>query len=74
MKKEYIVHIGFKKIDFKVQASSIKEAVEIAKSKAFDMVRLGGGGFTIPKVLDVNGQPYEGKPTMVRVSSNTQQA
>jgi hypothetical protein len=65
-KKSYHFCVRLGEVSFSIEASSKEEAIELANDRTWNLVNTGDQAFMCPKILRIDGEPYEAPHTIVR--------
>jgi hypothetical protein len=68
--KSWLIHVNLGEIGLIIDAPSKEEAIKVVNERTHKMVTEGTCSFTIPKVVRVDGEPYQAPLTVIRVKGH----
>jgi hypothetical protein len=66
----WLIHVNLGEVGLIINAPSKEEAIRLAKERAHKMVTEGTCSFTIPKIMKIDGKPYQAPLTVIQVKSH----
>jgi hypothetical protein len=66
----WLIHVNLGEVGLIIEASSKEEAIKIANERTHKMVTTGTCSFTIPKIMRIDGKPYQAPPATIRITGH----